>query len=125
MLDRLSAPSRGATSRAIASDSGTPPTVASDSGDGEWLAQAAQHLLGKDAGLHLHYITGYPESSCYKYVAKDKDKRRSPPEHFLRALFHSPQGEPFFLAFMEGCRAEWFDDLKRARRIVSAIDDQL
>lgn len=114
----------------------TVPTLAPESGskiapnsESDWFAPAAQALLGKDAGLHLHYITGYPESSCYAYVARDPAKRRRPPEHFIRALIRSPQGEPFFLAFMDGCEAPWWQahlrlcdesrQLQEIRRIVS------
>jgi hypothetical protein len=82
----------------------------------DWFVEAVK-TLGKDAGLHLHYITGYPERSCY-YYAKGE---REPPADFLRALFRSPQGLPFFRAFMHGCEAEWWRDLEQSeQRAISA-----
>lgn len=88
------------------------PGCESDADD--WFYNAAQQLLGKDAGLHLHYITGYPQSSCYAYVTKIKANRRRPPDHFLRKLFHADQGEPFHEAFMAGCKAKWWLERQRA-----------
>lgn len=111
----------GAIYPALGTGSETPITLASESIDDEWFYAAAQSLLGKDAGLHLHYITGYPQSSCYAYVARDVDSRRRPPGHFLRTLFWSDQGAPFFEAFMHGCKAQWWLDLQRARRIAEAV----
>lgn len=111
--------SDNASISANADTAGNGSNTANTAGCGsDWFVNAAKVLLGKDAGLHLHYITGYPERSCYYYASGE----RAPPAHFLRVLFHSPQGEPFFLAFMEGCRAEWWSDHKRARRITQAID---
>lgn len=88
--------------------------------DCDWFFEVATGVLGKDAGLHLHYLTGYPERSCYAYVARDPDKRRKPPAHFLRTLFAHPQGEPFFTAFMQHIAAPWWRDRERARRVGAA-----
>lgn len=104
-----SAPGNGSECQSFpgnGTNSGLTPASGSDSD--EWFYDVAQGVLGKDAGLHLHYLTGYPQSSCYAYVAKDKAKRRRPPDHFLRTLFHSKQGEPFYNAFMQGCDAPWW-----------------
>jgi hypothetical protein len=86
-------------------------TLASEKNPHEWFYAAARRLLGKDAGYALHLLTGYPASSCYAYVAKDSLKRRRPPEHFLRTLFHSNEGEQFHAAFMAGC--PWWRELQR------------
>jgi hypothetical protein len=79
-------------------------------------------VAGKEAGLHLHYITGYPQSSCAYYVAKDAGKRRAPPTHFARKLIHSDHGEPFFRAFMEGSTAPWWIDMQRRLRNADKLD---
>lgn len=91
-------------------------TLGSESNPHEWLYRAAQALLGKDAGFGLHKLTGYPESSCYAYVATDPTKRRRPPEHFARTVCHIEEG--FYLAFMEGCTAPWW--LARERDHIDA-----
>lgn len=109
----------GATNCAPTSGSEQSNTPACGSDADDWLFDVAQVLLGKDAGLHLHYITGYPQSTCYAYVAKAKEKRRHPSDHFLRVLFHSEQGEPFFNAFMEGCEARWWLAHKRERKLAA------
>lgn len=98
-------------------------TPASGSDPDEWLYEAAQVLLGKDAGLHLHYLTGYPPTSCYAYVAKNRAKRRRQPDHFTRKLIHSPQGEPFFRAFMAGCDAPWWIELQHAASVGRKVLD--
>lgn len=86
-----------------------------------WFSNAAQSLLGKDAGLHLHRITGYPERSCYYYASGE----RAPPVDFLRKLFHSAQGEPFFLAFMSGCDARWWREHQGVRRSADTLAGKL
>lgn len=91
-------------------------TAVPGSDESQWFKDVARLLLGKDAGLHLHYITGYPERSCY-YYAKGE---RPLPGDFLHKLFRSPQGEPFLRAFMHGC--EWWQQVERARRIAAQID---
>jgi hypothetical protein len=88
----------------------------------DWFYPAAMQLLGKDAGLQLHYITGYPQSSCYAYVAHNPDSRRKVPEHFLRVLFASSEGEPFFLAFMQSNKSTWWGEYRRAIVLKRAID---
>lgn len=95
-------------------------TAQTGSGRDLVIANAAKTVLGKDAGLHLHYITGFPERTCYRYASGE----REPPMDFLRALFHSPQGEPFLLAFMEGCTAPWWRSLREQRRVgIAAITE--
>lgn len=102
----------------IGSEIGNAPTSGSD--PDEWFPQAAWCLLGtKDTGQLLHYATGkvYPLSSCYAYVAKDPDKRRAVPDHLIRKLIHSEQGEPWHNAYMGGCRAKWWVKRKAERRL--------
>lgn len=96
-------------------------TLGSESNPHEWFYEAAHRLLGKDAGLHLHYLTGYPQSSCYAYVARNERQRRRPPEHFLRVLFRRPEGREFHAAFMAGC-AWWIElqaDADYGRRVLA------
>lgn len=99
------------------SDDAEPSTfaLASESNPHEWFYAAAQHLLGKDAGYALHRLTGYPASSCYAYVAHDPRRRRRPPEHFLRVLFHLDEGEPFHAAYMDGCT--WWSRRQRDAKL--------
>ena len=100
-----------------ASDPAAACGTGSTAGSGrEWFPEAAQAVLGKDAGLHLHYLTGFPERSCYYYAAG----KREPRVDFIRALVRSPQGEPFFNAIMSGCTAQWWLDLQRERRVGAA-----
>jgi hypothetical protein len=106
MLTRIPASTSAATNAALAVGSDKTSTLASESNPHEWLYLAAQSLLGKDAGYGLHLLTGYPESSCYAYVASDPAKRRRPPEHFIRKICHTEEG--FYLAFMQGCVAPWW-----------------
>lgn len=71
----------------------------------------------KETGLHLHLATGWPRTSCYAFMARDPDQRRKPSPEFLRILFRSDHGEPFFLAFMHGCDAKWWREYERARAV--------
>src|SRR5262249_26317843 len=93
---------------------GTSPLAGESDNPHEWLYNAARKELGPDAGLQLSIITGYPESSCYAYMAKDAQKRRRPPGHFERAVIHSREGAPFFIAYMRNCDAPWWRDFVRA-----------
>jgi hypothetical protein len=79
----------------------------------EWIFNTSLDVYGKDAGLHLHRVTGYPESSCYAYVARDGTKRRRPPEHFGRAIIHQSDDQRFFDAFMAGCTSPWWIEFQR------------
>lgn len=88
-------------------------TLAGESNPHEWFYRAARSLLGTDAGYGLHILTGYPESSCYAYVARDPAKRRRPPEHFIRKLCHVDEG--FYLAYMRDCRAPWWLEREQDR----------
>lgn len=119
MLQRVSERTAG---RAIPAtpepESETSNTLASGN---EWFYEAATEILGGEAGLQLHYITGYPASSCYAYVAHDSAKRRRPPEHFFRTLFSKDQGEPFFNAFMASCKARWWSE----REYATAVGQQV
>lgn len=88
------------------------------SGTDDWFYDAALAVFGKkEAGWHLHLATGWPRTSCYAFVARDAEQRRKPPVHFLRILFHSEHGRPFFLAFMHGCSAAWWCEFQRAHDV--------
>jgi hypothetical protein len=89
-----------------------------DSDDCGWFADLARPLLGKDAGLALHYVTGFPESSCYKYASGD----RKPSGYLIRALLRSEQGAAWLAALMDGSDAEWWREHQRALRIIAQID---
>lgn len=104
-----------ATSRTITVQTDTAPdqTVSEN-----WFADIARVLLAKDAGLTLHLITGFEERTCYRYASGD----RKPPAYFLRALLRSEQGAVFFAAIMDGCKAQWWLDLERHRRMGVAAD---
>jgi hypothetical protein len=108
---RIVVPGSGSETPDIGTKNGITPTSGTDEND--WFYNVAQGVLGKDAGLHLHLITGYPRTSCYAYVAHNAEQRRRPPDHFLRKLFHSEQGEPFRDAFMRGCEAKWWVEEQR------------
>lgn len=90
-----------------------PSTLARGSDRHEWFYTAACSLLGKDPGLQLHLLTGYPVSSCSAYVHNEWSKRRRPPEHFIRAVCHLHDERGFFDAFMAECAAPWWLDLNR------------
>lgn len=96
-------------------------TLASESNPHEWFYRAACALLGKDPGLQLHILTGYPVSSCSAYAHHDAQKRRRPPEHFIRAICHAEQG--FFDAFMGECHAPWWLELNRSAHIGRKVLD--
>ena len=76
----------------------------------EFFASVCSTIYGKDAGLALSLATGVPERSCYRYANGDRDV----PVLVLRAVLHSDHGEPFLLALMDGCRAEWWLEYRRA-----------
>lgn len=116
-------PVRAAPTIFPTADVGSETSVTAGSGssaDCEWFFTVATGVLGKDAGLHLHYLTEYPERSCYAYVARDPVKRRKPPVHFLHKLFQHEQGEPFFVAFMQHVGSSWWVDRERARKVGAA-----
>lgn len=84
----------------------------------ESFAAVCEQILGKDAGLHLHLITGLPQRSCYHYASGD----RKPPLEFIQLLIHSPQGQPFHEWFMAGCKADWWLDHQRGMRLAAAAE---
>ena len=94
-------------------------TPESESDRDAWFYNAAQSLLGKDAGFGLHVLTGYPESTCYAYVARNPEKRRPPPEHLLWKLFNRDDGEPWHDAFMHGCKAKWWQRRQKERQLAA------
>lgn len=108
---------------ASASGSDSAITSASDSENSDWFGSVARALLGKEPGVGLHYITGFPISSCEKYAAKTEASRRQPPGYFIRELIRSNEGEPFFLALMDGCAAPWWLERQRAVEIGRKVLD--
>lgn len=93
-------------------------TPASGSDPEEWFYPAALALLGnKDTGQLLHYESGYPLSSCYAYTTDNAAKRRAIPDHLVRRLIHSERGEPWFNAYMHGCKAKWWIKRERERHL--------
>lgn len=124
MHGSISRAAAAAIEAALASESEKSITLGAESNPHEWFYRAACALLGKDAGYALHKLTGYPESSCYAYVAENPAKRRRAPEHFIRKICHLHEG--FYLAFMEGCEAPWWQTRERdhvtATIFHSAID---
>lgn len=92
-------------------------------GTDDWFYGVAVTVFGtKETGAHLHLATGWPRTSCYAFVARDPDQRRKPPSEFLRILFCSDHGQPFFNAFMHGSNADWWGSMQRALRIAAQID---
>lgn len=94
------------------------PVQTGGQSDSESFGPIARAILGKDAGLHLAHITGFPERSCYRYASGE----RAPPFEFMLALFHSEHGEPFFRAFMEGCAARWWSEHQRKLHNAEQLD---
>lgn len=89
----------------------------------DWFYDCAVAVFGaKETGYHLHLATGWPRTSCYAFVARDPEQRRKVNVEFLRVLFRSNHGRPFFDAFMHGSEAQWWGDLDRAQRLAAAID---
>lgn len=84
----------------------------------EFFAKVCKEILGKDAGLHLHYATGVPERSCYRYASGEREV----PVLVLRALLHSEQGAPFLQALMHGCTAPWWLAFERERKLAAAAE---
>jgi len=87
-------------------------------GDRGWFAEMAQALLPEKPGTALWTITGYDERLCQRYAAGHV----KPSAYFLRVLIRSGQGEPFFLALMDGCAAPWWIDMQRHARMGAAAD---
>lgn len=113
----------GTTNAAIGNGSEFANTLTNESGGDGWFYDAARGLLGDvDTGLLLHYATGYPQSSCYRYVKKDPGKRVPPPEHMLRALIYPESGEPWLHAFMGGCNSQWWRRHKEALRLLAFME---
>lgn len=84
----------------------------------DWFGQIARSLLPEKPGTALHYITGYDERLCQRYAAGHV----KPSAYFLRALLRSDQGEPFFLAIMDGCTTQWWQDFQKHHRMGAAAD---
>ena len=97
------------------------PSEATDQTDSEgdkWFCELARRLLPKDAGFVLHLETGFEERTCYRYVSGE----RKPPGYFIRELLRSPSGWQWLCGLMEGSDAEWFEEIKRAKRKSAAYD---
>ncbi len=104
----------------IGSDSGFTPGCGSD--PDEWFPSAARDLLGeKDTGLMLHIESGFPLSSCYAYVKKEQP--RAVPDNLVRKLIHSDRGEPWHRAYMHGCKAKWWINRERERKLAALANE--
>jgi hypothetical protein len=121
MLQRVSAPplapsisSTPACGMDAVPETGPNPGCGTD----DWFYPVAVAVFGtKETGQLLHLATGWPRTSCYAFVARDPDQRRKPAPDFLRILFRSEHGRPFFLAFMDGSDAAWWRDHQRSIRL--------
>jgi hypothetical protein len=71
---------------------------------GDSFAAMCRDVLGKDAGYQLSRLTGYPESTCYRYAAG----QTVPPIDFIARLFNTEVGEPFFEWFVQDIDAKWW-----------------
>lgn len=96
-------------------------TVTIDSDDEQWFARAAQDLLSPDAGLALHYLTGIPESTCYRAARGDNP----PSVHLIRKLLHGAQGETWLNVLMDGCDASWWREHRAVRDEARQLREQL
>lgn len=109
------------TSAVESSMAGKCPVVKTSDGKSavdDWFGAIARNLLPEKPGTALHYITGYDERLCQRYAAGHV----KPSAYFLRALFRSDQGEPFFLAVMHGCEAPWWIEFQKHQRMGAAAD---
>lgn len=102
---------------------GSDPDPSETDDESDWFAKIAWLLLGtNDCGFALNVACGSPESSCYKYVTKNKTARRQPPAYLIRTLLRSEQGWQWLCGIMDGAEPDWWRDTKRARLIKEAID---
>lgn len=86
--------------------------------DENWFADCVLRLLGKEIpGKALDCITGlsFGERNCQRYAAGHV----KPTAYFLRALIRSKDGGPFFLAMMDGCKAEWWVEFQEMQRLAA------
>ena len=95
--------------------------------DDDWFYAVAVAVFGnKETGGLLHLATGWPRTSCYAFVAKEREQRRKPSPQFLRILFRSDHGRPFRDAFMAGCEAAWWVEEQRAadvgRKVIALVE---
>lgn len=79
--------------------------------DTDWFPKIVKQLCPSDAGLQLAVFTGAEERTCYRYAAGHTKTSGD----FIRTLLRSEQGEPFFHALMDGCKASWW--LAHQRRL--------
>lgn len=87
--------------------------------DADWFSRAARALYPNKPGTALYWLTGLgDERLCQRYASGDV----RPAAYFLRALMRGEHGEQWFSAIMDGCDAEWWRDVQRARRVAAALD---
>lgn len=108
----------GAEIAGVGAKIGTTVRCFTDTNGSDWFPSACRTILGKDAGGQLRIITGCPERNCYRYASGESP----PPAEFLRKLIFSPQGAPFFTAFMHACTAPWWLDHQRKLRNADKVD---
>ena len=114
-------PARGADAICASARLGSEKTSTAQMGsepDNAWFSGPARILLGSDPGLGLHVLTGTPERTSYRYTSGE----RSVPGYIIRQLLRGPHGEQWLAALMDGCGAEWWLEIQRARRIAAALD---
>lgn len=92
-------------------------TVQTDSDDDRWFSRAARALFPGKAGFTLHLETASDERSCHRYAAGE----RQPPLNFFRQLAHGERGRAWLFAFMEGCKASWWQDVKDGLELLDAF----
>lgn len=85
--------------------------------DESWFSHVARTLFPTKAGMALHLATDVDERSCHRYAAGD----RQPPLNFFRLLVHREDGRTWLFAFMDGCKASWWQDVKDGLEILDAV----
>lgn len=94
--------------------------------DRDWFYAAGLQICGvKDPGYQVHLYTGVSLTTCRYYFAKNETERRKPSTEFLRVLFQSEHGEPFFKAYLADARPRWFTDLQLAEKRASDAERKL
>lgn len=80
----------------------------------DWFSDACRTLYDGKAGTALHFATGFDERSCQRYAAGTV----KPPAYFLRSLLRGQQGWTWLNAAMEGSDAQWWRELRGARKLL-------
>lgn len=78
-----------------------------------WFSPACRQIIGKDPGIPLRIITGFPERTCYRYAAEGIPQGGD----FVRALLRSEGGHVWLNVLMDGADPQWWRDLATARHL--------